>query len=105
MVFETITLTIITLLLLALLFIRKSAGKLKLLLGLLTALSALLSLVCFIIMMKTGGRLNSGALLYVPCGLYGIIALWGLLAAAFSRRKLRIDKAARNIADNKTEVK
>jgi len=101
MVFETIALSIITLLLLALLLIRKSAGKLKLLLGMLTTVSALLSLVCFVLMMKTGGRLNSGALLYVPCALYGIIALWGVIAAALSRRKLKIEKAARDIVDGK----
>ena len=104
MVFETITLTIITLLLFALLFIRKTAGKLKLLLGVLTTVSALLSLACFVIMMKTGGKLNSGVLLYVPCAVYGAIALWGVIAAALSRRKLRIEKAARDIVDGKGEV-
>lgn len=104
MVFETITLTIITLLLFALLFIRKSAGKLKLLLGVLTTVSALLSMVCFIIMMKVGNRLDAGALLYVPCGFYALLALWGAIAAALSRRKLRIEKAARDIVDGKTEV-
>ena len=104
MVFETITLTIITLLLLALTFIRKSAGKLKLLLGVVTAVAAILSMVCFLIMMKTGGKLQSGALLYVPCAIYALIALWGAIAAALSRRKLRIEKAARDIVDGKTEV-
>ena len=104
MVFETITLTIITLLLLVLTCLRKSAGKLKLLLGVLTAVSALLSLVCFVLMMKTGGRLNSGALLYVPCGIYGVIALAGIVTAALSRRKLRIEKAARDIVDGKKEI-
>jgi len=105
MVFETITLTIITLLLFVLLLIRKSAGKLKLLLGILTTVSALLSLVCFVIMMKTGGRLQSGALLYIPCAVYGLIALWGVIAAALSRRALRIEKAARDIVDGRTEVR
>ena len=104
MVFETITLTIITLLLLALTFIRKSAGKLKLLLGVLTAVAALLSMVCFLIMMKTGGRLNAGALLYVPCAVYAVIALVGVITALISRRKLRIEKAARDIVDGKVEV-
>ena len=104
MVFETITLTIITLLLLVLTCLRKSAGKLKLLLGVLTAVSALLTLVCFVLMMKTGGRLNSGALLYVPCGIYGVIALVGIVTAALSRRKLRIEKAARDIVDGKKEI-
>ena len=101
MVFETIALSIITLLLFVLLFIRKTAGKLKLLLGILTTVASLLSLVCFVIMMKTGGRLNSGALLYVPCAIYGVIALWGIVSAAFSRRKIRIEKAARDIVDGK----
>ena len=104
MVFETITLTIITLLLLALTFIRKSAGKLKLLLGVVTAVAAILSMVCFLIMMKTGGRLNAGALLYIPCAVYAVIALIGIVAALISRRKLRIEKAARDIVDGKTEV-
>ena len=104
MVFETITLTIITLLLLVLTFLRKSAGKLKLLLGVLTAVSALLTLVCFVLMMKTGGRLNSGALLYVPCVIYGVIALVGIVTALISRRKLRIEKAARDIVDGKKEI-
>lgn len=104
MVFETITLTIITLLLLVLTFLRKSAGKLKLLLGSLTAVAALLSLVCFVLMMKTGGRLNSGALLYVPCVVYLVIALVGVITAAVSRRRLKIEKAARNIVDNKLDV-
>ena len=104
MVFETITLTIITLLLLVLTFLRKSAGKLKLLLGSLTAVAAVLSMVCFLIMMKTGGRLQSGALLYVPCIVYLVIALIGVTAAAISRRRLKIEKAARDIVDNKMEV-
>ena len=104
MVFETITLTIITLLLLVLTCLRKSAGKLKLLLGVLTAISALLTLVCFVLMMKTGGRLNSGALLYVPCVIYGVIALVGIVTALISRRKLRIEKAARDIVDGKKEI-
>ena len=103
MVFETITLSIITLLLLALMMLRKSAGKLKLLLAILTTVSALLSLACFVIMMKTGGRLNSGALLYIPCAIYGVIALWGVIAAAISRRKIRIEKAARDIVSGKKD--
>ena len=104
MVFETIALTIITLLLLVLTFLRKSAGKLKLLLGVLTTVAAILSMVCFLIMMKTGGKLQSGALVYVPCAIYGVIALVGIIAALLSRRKLRIEKAARDIVDGKVEV-
>ena len=104
MVFETITLTIITLLLLVLTFLRKSAGKLKLLLGIVTAVAAILSMVCFLIMMKTGGRLNAGALLYIPCAVYAVIALIGIIAALVSRRKLRIEKAARDIVDGKKEI-
>ena len=104
MVFETIALTIITLLLLVLTFLRKSAGKLKLLLGVLTTIAAILSMVCFLIMMKTGGKLQSGALVYVPCAIYGVIALVGIIAALLSRRKLRIEKAARDIVDGKVEV-
>ena len=103
MVFETVTLTIITLLLLVLLILRKTAGKLKLLLGLLTAVAALLSMVCLVIMMKVGNRLDAGALLYVPCGIYLLIALVGVITAALSRRKLRIDKAARDIVDGKKD--
>ena len=104
MVFETIALTIITLLLLVLTFLRKSAGKLKLLLGVLTTIAAILSMVCFLIMMKTGGKLQSGTLVYVPCAIYGVIALVGIIAALLSRRKLRIEKAARDIVDGKVEV-
>ena len=104
MVFETIALTIITLLLLVLTFLRKSAGKLKLLLGVLTTVAAILSMVCFLIMMKTGGKLQSGALVYVPCAIYGVIALVGIIAVLLSRRKLRIEKAARDIVDGKVEV-
>ena len=103
MVFETITLTIIALLLLVLTFLRKSAGKLKLLLGVLTAVAAALAMVCFIIMMKVGNRLDAGALLYVPCGIYGLIAVIGIVTALISRRKLRIEKAARDIVDGKVE--
>lgn len=99
-VFETIALSVITLLLLLLMLSRR-AGRLKLLLGLLTAAASIASMIFFILMQHAGGGAAYGeeALqLYAPCGFYVLLALFSLAVAALSRRKLRLDKAAKAAA-------
>ena len=101
--FETIALSVITVLLLLLLSTRK-AGKIKFLLGALTAASAIASMVLFILMQQAAGNPDTGreaVQLYIPCGIYAIIALWGVIQVALSRRKLRMDKAAKIVAKGK----
>ena len=100
MLFETIALSIITLLLFCLLLTRKP-GKLQLILGALTAVSAVVSLVLFVLMQRTSGNPDAGGeffQLYLPCGLYGALGLWGAGAAFLSWKKLQRDKAAREAA-------
>ena len=101
--FETIALSVITVLLLLLMLTRKS-GKIKLILGSLTAVSSIASMVFFILMQKAAGNPDAGKemmQLYVPCAAYLIVAAIGLVAVALSRRKLRMDKAAKIVAKNK----
>ena len=101
--FETIALSVITVLLLLLLSTRK-AGKIKLVLGALTSVSAISSMVLFILMQRAAGNPNAGreaVQLYIPCGIYIVIALWGVIQVALSRRKLRMDKAAKIVAKGK----
>ena len=97
MIFETIALSVITLLLLILMLSRKG-GAVKLLLGLLTAAAAIASMVFFILMQREAGNPDAGKemlQLYVPCGAYVIVALWGLLTAAGIHRKHKQEKAAK----------
>ena len=110
LLFETIALSVITVLLLLLLSTRK-AGKIKLLLGVLTAASAIASMVLFILMQRAAGNPDTGreaVQLYIPCGIYLLVSVWGVIQVALSRRKLRMDKAARIVAKGnppKTEEK
>lgn len=104
MVFETIALSVITVLLLLLMLTRK-AGRIKLLLALLTAIAAIASMVLFILMQRAGGGPDRGQeafQMYVPCALYLLAALFSLLMAALSRRKLRSDRAAKQAAKERT---
>ena len=101
--FETIALSVITVLLLLLLSTRK-AGKIKLILGVLTAASAIASMVLFILMQRAAGNPDAGReviQLYIPCGIYLLVAIWGVIQVALSRRKLRMDKAAKIVAKGK----
>jgi len=103
MIFETVALSVITLLLLALLFTRK-AGKIKLLLGFVTAVSSICAMIFFLMMQKASGNPDAGKeviQLYIPCAAYILIAIIGGICAARSRRKLRMDKAAKIVAKNK----
>ena len=104
MVFETISLSIITLLLLILLLSRKN-GNLKLLLGILTAAASIAAMVCFILMQKESGNPDAGKewmQLYLPCAIYLLIALWGSLTAfGIHRRKKRERDAKRALKNEK----
>lgn len=105
MLFETIALSVITLLLFCLLLTRKP-GKLQLILGVLTAVSAEVSLVLFVLMQHASGNPDAGGgffQLYLPCCLYGALGLWGAGAAFLSWRKLRRDKAAKESAHRKKD--
>ena len=97
-IFETIALSVITALLLLLMLSRKP-GRLKLVLGVFTAVAAVVSMVLFLLMRRAAGSLPGGdmaaAQLYGPCGVYLLAALFSLFMAALSRRKLRREKAAR----------
>ena len=96
MLFETIALSVITVLLLLLTLTRKP-GHIKLLLALLTAAASIASMVFFILMQRANPA-NAGRELlqvYAPCGIYVLVALFSLAVAALSRRKLRQDKAAK----------
>ncbi|MDY3986149.1 hypothetical protein [Dysosmobacter sp.] len=100
MVFETIALSVITVLLLLLTLTRKP-GHIKLLLALLSAVASIVSMVFFILMRRSSGNPDAGQDLlqvYAPCGIYVLIALFCLAVAALSRRKLRQDKAAKAAA-------
>lgn len=99
MVFETIALSVITVLLLLLTLTRKP-GHIKLLLALLSAAS-IASMVFFILMQRASGNSDAGQellQLYAPCGIYVLVALFSLAVAALSRRKLQKDKAAKAAA-------
>ena len=39
--------------------------------------------------------------LYIPCGIYILVAVCGLITVGLSRRKLRMDKAAKIVAKGK----
>ena len=97
MVFETIALSIITLLLFILLLSQKKKA-LKLLLGVLSAAAAIAAMVCFLLMQRTSGNPDAGkelTQLYLPCAAYLFVALWGLLTAAGIHRKHKQDRAAK----------
>ena len=103
--FETIALSVITALLLILLVSRK-AGTVKLLLGILTAAAAIASLVFYVLMLRASGGPAAGKetlQLYVPCGAYLLVTAFSLIMAGLSRRKLRLDKAAKQAKSPKAE--
>ena len=106
MLFETIALSVITLLLFCLLLTRKP-GKLQLILGVLTAVSAMISLVLFVLMQRASGNPDAGGeffQLYLPCGLYGALGLWGAGAAFLSWKKLQRDKTDKDAARRKKDA-
>lgn len=97
MVFETIALSVIALLLFILLLSQKG-GTVKLLLGLLTAAAAIAAMVFFILMQRVAGNPDAGKELlqmYIPCGIYLVIALWGILVSAGIHRKQKKEKEAK----------
>jgi cytochrome b561 len=97
MVFETVALSIIALLLFILLLSRKS-GTLKLLLGFLTAAAAIAAMVFFVMMQRTSGNPDAGkelVQLYIPCGIYLLIALWSFLVSAGIHRKQKKEREAK----------
>ena len=103
MLFETIALSVITLLLLLLMLTRKP-GHIKLLLGVLTAAAAVASMVFFILMQRANGNPDAGqeiTQLYAPCRIYILVALFSLGVSALSRRKLRAEKNAKLAAKAK----
>ena len=91
MVFQTIALSVITLLLF-LLMLTRPAGRIKLLLGALTAVCAVVSMALFLMMQRAAGNPDDGKellQLYIPCAVYLVLAVWGLITAALCRKKLR----------------
>ena len=97
MIFETVALSVIALLLFILLLSRKP-GTLKLLLGLLTAASTIAAMVFFIMMQREAGNPDAGKelmQLYIPCGIYLLIALWSFLVSAGIHRKQKKERAAK----------
>ena len=97
MVFETVALSVIALLLFILLLSRKS-GTLKLLLGFLTAAAAIAAMVFFVMMQRTSGNPDAGkelVQLYIPCGIYLLIALWSFLVSAGIHRKQKKEREAK----------
>ena len=97
MVFETVALSVIALLLFILLLSRKS-GTLKLLLGFLTAAAAIAAMVFFVMMQRASGNPDAGkelVQLYIPCGIYLLIALWSFLVSAGIHRKQKKEREAK----------
>lgn len=97
MIFETVALSVITVLLLILMLSRKS-GTLKLLLGVLTSATAIASMVFFILMQRAAGNPDAGKemmQLYIPCGIYLVIALWGILVSVSIHHKQKKEKEAK----------
>ena len=97
MIFETVALSIIALLLFILLLSRKS-GTLKLLLGLLTTAASIAAMVFFIMMQHEAGNPDAGKelmQLYIPCGIYLLVALWSFLVSAGIHRKQKKEREAK----------
>ncbi len=92
MMTQTILSSIIAVLLFLLMLSRKQPGRVKALLGCLTAVSAAASLVLFLLMQHASGNPDDGMELfqiYLPCGAYLLLGLWGALTAALSLRRLK----------------
>ena len=99
--FETIALSVITLLLFLLMLSRKK-GRIRMLLGALTAVSAIASMILFLLMQKASGNPDQGMelfQLYLPCAAF---ALFGVIAAYLSHRMLQKEKAAKTAAKRKS---
>ena len=97
MIFETVALGVIALLLFILLLSRKS-GTLKLLLGLLTAAASIAAMVFFTMMQHEAGNPDAGKelmQLYIPCGIYLLVALWSFLVSAGIHRKQKKERKAK----------
>ena len=97
MIFETVALSVIALLLFILLLSRKS-GKIKMLLGLLTFAAAIAAMVFFVMMQRASGNPDAGkevTQLYLPCAVYLVAALWGLLTTLGIHRKRKQERAAK----------
>ena len=97
MVWQAAAIGIITVLLFFLMLTRK-AGRIKLLLGLLTGVCALATMALYLWILHQNGGADKGRellQLYLPCGLCLLLAAWGWIAAALSQRKLRFNKAAK----------
>ena len=97
MIFETVALSVIALLLFILLLSRKS-GTLKLLLGLLTAAASIAAMVFFTMMQHEAGNPDAGKelmQLYIPCGIYLLVALWSFLVSAGIHRKQKKERKAK----------
>ena len=102
--FETIALSVITLLLFLLMLSRKK-GRIRMLLGALTAVSAIASMILFLLLQKASGHPDPGMelfQLYLPCAAYAAFALFGVIAAYLSHRMLQKEKAAKTAAKRKS---
>ena len=96
-VFETISISVISVLLLLLMLTRKN-GKLKLLLGLLTAVAGIAAMVLFILMQRASGNPDAGKelmQLWIPCAAYLVVSLCGLLTAVGIHRRHKKERAAK----------
>jgi hypothetical protein len=105
MVWQAAAIGIITVLLFFLMLTRK-AGRIKLLLGLLTGVCALATMALYLWMLYQSGGADKGKevfQLYLPCGLCLLLAAWGWIAAALSQRKLRLNKAAKLAGQKKAQ--
>jgi len=105
MAWQTVALGVITVLLFFLMLTRK-AGRVKLLLGLLTGVCALATMALYLWMLHQSGGADKGKevfQLYLPCGLCLVLTAWGWIAAALSQRKLRLSKAAKLAGQKKTQ--
>ena len=94
MIWQTLALSVIALLLLLLMQTRKT-GRIKLLLGVLGAVCALLSLVLFLLTLRASGGPDQGKAvlqLYVPCGIYLALGLWGLFSALLCQKRMEKER-------------
>ena len=107
MVFETLSLSVIAFLLFLLLLTRKKKPQ-KVFLGLLTAAASVAAMVYFLMMQRSNGNPDAGKefiQLYLPCGAYLFLTLWGLLSAAVNYRRIRKDRAAKKALKESSKKK
>lgn len=96
--FATAAMTVITVLLLLLMLTQKGKHRIRMLLGALGAVCAVVSMVCFARMRAASGGPDAGlemTQLYGPCAAYLLAAVWSFWVAARSRKKLKAEKAAK----------